>query len=145
MTTENFNLCDSFYLALESKYPTIDVETVIPPWERTVLLVWGASGVIDNGGFEFLFECHFEFDPIFENTVTSFNEIGCHQAAGLVTRALSIFPNSLPPLQPHERTLIYQKEPATFRNELNHSFWELSQCGNGEICEKLAIFIRNHG
>ncbi len=61
--SSDFSLCDEVFLRLDAAVEALGVEPT-GAVERTILLTWHASGVVGNGGFEYLFEGGFyENDP----------------------------------------------------------------------------------
>jgi hypothetical protein len=140
----DFDLCNSICIAIPERYGCdVNVEQ-LPVTHRTVLLVWGAMGTIDNGGFEYLFERSFPGDPAFTHTAAAFNEIGCAAAVDAFREAFALFPNGHVIEDRDARIDYYQSIPEATREPLSRAFWRASAIGKGEICMRLANYIRQN-
>ena len=90
-TDADFDLCCSYYTGIVDHYGNEVEANTLPVPHRAVLLTWHTMGIIDNGGFHYLFECAFSGDPGFKLTAEAFDEIGCHSAAEAVRGAIPLF------------------------------------------------------
>jgi len=72
---------------------------VLTKEENVVLLVWHASGIIENGGFHYFFEQELNAEAV----ATAYETIGCDKAAELLRLGLSLFPNAVLPASWEER------------------------------------------
>lgn len=140
----DFELCDSAYLAVVDHYRGAPVANKLSTAHRAVLLTWHAMGIIDNGGFQYLFEGDFEGDPGFTLTAQAFEEIGCSSAAEAVRNAIALFPNGKVIPNIDKRLKHFQSTSQEERDQINRKFWKASDVGKGEICVRLAEYIRNH-
>jgi hypothetical protein len=114
--------------------------SVIPVEHRTVLLVWNATGIIGNGGFNYLFERSFGGDPFFALTKEAFDTIGCAPAATAFRKALEMFPGGRPPTDIGRRLTIYRQGGAARRGHIDNMIWDASD----QITECVANYIRAH-
>lgn len=139
----DFDLCNRCYVAVSDEYFDTDVGD-LPAANRVVLLIWRATGIIGNGGFEYLFSADFVGDTGFERTAAAFDEIGCASAASALRGAIALFPNGELIVDVDERMRFYQSISQEQRDVFNRAFWTASDIGHGEICLKLAEYIREH-
>jgi hypothetical protein len=143
-TEADGDLCDAQFIAIVDHYGGDLKVNELPVPHRTVLLVWHAMGIIDNGGFQYLFEGDFSGDPGFTLTADAFEEIGCVSAAEAVRGAIALFPNGKVVADIDERLRLFQSTPESQRTNLTKKFWKASDVGMGEICLKLVTYIRSH-
>jgi hypothetical protein len=108
--------------------------------ERVVLLTYHAMGIIDNGGFNYLFEGSFEGDPYFALTAAAFGAIGCAQAADAFRKALALFPDSRPPKDIERRLQIYRQGSGEDRHAIDREFMTAHKA----IKACLARYIESH-
>ena len=100
---DDFRLCNSMYESIISHS-----EKVSPPAtnfseeERAVILVWYVMGVIDNGGFHYLFESALPGDPYYHFTLEAYKQIGCDSAVEAFEQALE---NAKPSLEVKTRRI----------------------------------------
>ena len=69
----------------------------LPESVRIFLLVNGAQGVIDNGGYNYFFEEDWPGSPPYEDFVDAYEAIGCIRQAADLRRVVATFPFSEPP------------------------------------------------
>lgn len=112
----------------------------VPDCERVVLCVWNASGVIDNGGFNCLFEGSLAGDPQYVLTAKSFETIGAEKAAVAFERVFRLFPGGKPPAETDARLKLYRAGGAAPRHEVDRLFWE----GSEAVRRHLAAFVRSN-
>ncbi|HXK26472.1 MAG TPA: DUF4375 domain-containing protein [Myxococcota bacterium] len=105
--------------------------------EQTVCFAWLATQVINNGGFQYLFESFFEGDATYEKTAAAFHKIGANAAARAFDQAMRCFPDAIPSLDPDERLSRYEAVPESHRYVMDNSFME----AYGEIVLSLARYI----
>jgi hypothetical protein len=97
-TKDDFSLCNKLYARLVEHYGGDDFDVSSCADEhQVVILAWQATGIIDNGGFRYLFEGYFKGDPYFERTAAAFNSIKASLCAEAVEEALGLFRHSMPP------------------------------------------------
>jgi hypothetical protein len=136
---DDFRLCNSMYESIISRSEkTSPPATDFSEGERVVVLVWYVMGVIDNGGFHYLFESALPGDPYYYSTLEAYKQIGCDSAVEAFEQALRLFPNRKPPRDDHERIQAYEKHPQAIRNAIDSRFWK----GHDEIVKDLAKYIR---
>jgi hypothetical protein len=103
-------------------------------------MVWHASGIIDNGGFQYLFEGHFKGDPYFAKTAAAFKSVKAWTCAEAIEQALELLPKSKPPTSIDKRLDIYQSHPWAKREAIDNLFFRQSS----EIRTLLATYIREN-
>ena len=106
--------------------------------ERTVVLVWCADGVINNGGFHFLFEQAWPDDASFGLLIDALTEIGCVECAEAVADLIALFPCRFVPPDIGDRLHVYLNAPQAERERLDKRYWKSSD----ELPAKLAAYIR---
>lgn len=106
--------------------------------EQAVVLPYHALGIIENGGFNYLFEGSFSGDPHFQRTAEAFETIGADNGAAAFRKALALFPDSKPPIDIDERLRIYREGSGERRHEIDVQFWD----AGSEVTSKLAAYIR---
>lgn len=103
--------------------------------EEVVLLIWHASGILGNGGFQYFFEQELDAEAVAKACET----IGFSKPAELFRLALSVFPNGLPHKNWDERIKFVQENEQMFGN-LSNGFLETDK----EMEKHLAKYIRGH-
>jgi hypothetical protein len=68
----------------------------LPVPVRTLALLSGAQGVIDNGGLQFFFENDWEAQPPYGVFVEAYREIGAEAEANALAAAVALFPFANP-------------------------------------------------
>lgn len=138
--TDDFELCDQLFLRVVAHYgDPVDVSKCKVS-EGVVMLVWQTMGIVDNGGFQYLFEGTYRGDPYFAKTLAAFQKIPADKCAKAVTDALRLFPNSRPPRDIEQRLEIYQHARRAKRLDLDDKFHSESS----EIPKLLAEYIREN-
>lgn len=135
---DDHEVCDAAYQTLLKKHGAGLSAAQLTKEEQAVLLPYHALGIIENGGFNYLFEGDFAGDPHFHRTAEAFETIGADDAAAAFRMALALFPDSKPPIDIDERLRIYRRGTGERRHEIDVQFWD---AGKG-VTSKLAAFIR---
>src|SRR3989304_1146344 len=145
-TIDDFDVCNVVFQCIGDRYDHMIVADKYSNEERVVMLVWHATGIIENGGFEYLFEGDFPGDPGFRLTAQAFEQINCEQAATAFREAMALFPNSQVPEDIKVRQKLYKSIPESVREKINEKFfhadWE--KAGEFRLRHKLAEYIRKH-
>lgn len=125
--TDDYRLCDRIDTwIVERRGEFLDLSN-IPEHERVVLCVLGASGIIDNGGFNALFEQDINGDPHFLVTASAFKAIGADEAIAAFDRVFRLFPEGKPPAKVAARLHQYRQGSAGPRSEIDGLFWKASK------------------
>jgi hypothetical protein len=142
----DFDLCNGVCLRIGDQYGHMIAADKYRPEERVVMLVWHGSGIIDNGGFEYLFEDDFPGDPGFRLTAQAFEQIDCEQAAAAFREAMAIFPDSRVPPDIDVRVKLYKQASESRREAINMKFWQADweEAGEQRLRHKVAEYIRRH-
>lgn len=105
---------------------------------RVLLLIYGAQGVIDNGGFKYFFGQDWPGNLPYEEFIAAYETIGCHSQAQELRRVIATFPFSDPHLQNELRTEYinqnYDPEEHSVRG------WGDELCGDKVVWKKLAAY-----
>lgn len=144
MPDDDFDLCDTTYWKIVSHYGEDLRACDLPVIHRTVLLVWHSYGIIDNGGFDYLFSGNLEGDPDYTLTCKSFDIINCSVAYESFKEALAIFPDKATIIDLNQRKQFIESYPDEIKDVINAKFWSVSMGGTDEIKILLAAYIREH-
>lgn len=72
-----------------------DIENISEP-ERSLIAVYTAQGIIDNGGLSYFFESDFPDENAYTVMAESYRNIGKNSQPEAIEKVLAIFPNSKP-------------------------------------------------
>ena len=97
------------------------IELWVALW--VVYLVWGAKGLIDNGGFRYLLEKNLAGDPHFALTAAAFQAIGCGEAHAAFQQVLALFPEGKLPRSVDRRLRQYRKAAGGMVSDMDRQFW----------------------
>ena len=109
---------------------------------RIFLLVNGAQGVIDNGGYNYFFEEDWPGNPPYEDFADAYEAIGCIRQAADLRRVAASFPFSEPHLHKDERRAFI--EARYDKSTYCVPEWGNTLCGDKEVFEKLAMHVAMH-
>ncbi|MBM4069077.1 MAG: DUF4375 domain-containing protein [Planctomycetes bacterium] len=137
---DDHELCGAAYDAVVKKHGGDLNAADLTRVEQAFLLPYHALGIIENGGFNYLFEGDFAGDTYFHLTAAAFETIGADDAAAAFRKALALFPDSKPPIDIDERLRIYRQGTGRLRHEIDAQFWDAGK----EVTSKLATYIRAH-
>ncbi len=132
-----YRLCDNINRKIIKKYGEDSNATDFPEKERVVVLVWTATGIIENGGFEYLFSSLLPCDSHYRSTLESFRIIGSSKAVDALSKAFALFPNELPPDDDSTRMSLYKTHSQEELKSINITFYNALD----EITHCLAQFI----
>jgi hypothetical protein len=136
----NFSLCSKTCKKITKKYGAHNSALDYPEAERVVALVWTVAGIVENGGFRYLFGSVLPGDGNYAITINAFKQIGCLNVAETIDKAVHIFPNGEPHIDDHDRVTWFEQQPEQTRNQLDTAFW--NELDN--ITLSLARYIREH-
>ena len=112
------------------------------PVERVIMLVWHVSGIIGNGGFEYLFAGEIPGDPDFRICAEACKTAGLTRSYEAYQEAFSMFPGGSVPHDPEERSRLFDEANRSARYLINRKLW---RDGWDHLLEKkLAEFIRKN-
>lgn len=140
--TNDFDLIHRLFVRIATVCDASKIEDLqrLPEPQRIALEVWGASGMIGNGGFRYLFESNF---ADFNGLSDALESINSFHAARAVRNAIGLFPNSRPHAAPYERIAYLDQlgAPALKKlNECSHEIWDADR----ETRRLLAVYVRSH-
>ena len=107
------------------------------PVLQTVIAIYSAQGIIDNGGFQYFFENDFPQNPSYSFFSDSYRTIGADKAADNIDKAIQLFGFQ----EPHKH--IEQRIQFLEQNDNEElPFHKLGDeiCGDDSIWEKLADY-----
>ena len=103
-----------------------------------LLLVWIASGILDNGGFQYLMEGDFPpTDHKLVNSRKAFEVVGLPKVVAAFDLAFSVFPDGIPPADVNKRLAIWGAAGKEFEERASHEWFN-----NNRIAPSIAAFIR---
>ena len=137
-TTSDFDLCDGVFCSFADLDNDLHADRYDEA-ERIVTLVWHSMGIVENGGFHYLFESDFNGDPGYKLTAEAFKVIGAEVAYQAFIEIMYHFPKGLPS-DIKMRLKLYEEIPDEEANRINELFW-----GDLKTIEtQLAQYIRLH-
>ncbi len=134
----DFELANATFVKIQQR-----IESGTPlsrPEETVITLIWHSSGIIDNGGFEYLFSGTFEFDPEFRAAAEAYRTVGLDGNFEAFQQALALFPDGRVPHRGDERVRLYKQADESVREEINRMFWN----DDNRLAQKVAQYIREH-
>lgn len=119
---------------------------LLPEPLRVVVLVHAAQGLIDNGGLPYFFGMDFPGQPDYGQFTAAYRAIGALECAGLLERALALFPFSDPHLRLDRRRAFLEREHDAQESARPGEFFRLSEalCGHAEPWRCLAGYVESH-
>jgi hypothetical protein len=139
-TETDWQFCDKVFIRLAQHYGNEMDASRYKEEDMVVLLGWHAWGIIENGGFQYLFEGSFEGDPYFAKTAAAFKLMSAATCAEAFEEALQLFPHAKPPTNEALRLLRYQSVSETRREAIDDKFFS----GSESVPTLLARFIREN-
>ena len=105
---------------------------------QTVIAVYPAQGIIDNGSFQYFFESDFPQTPPYSFFSDAYRRIGAEQAANNIDKAVELFGFSDPHLNIEKRGVFLDQ-----RMDEDCLFHQLGDqvCGDESVWEKLADYV----
>jgi hypothetical protein len=132
-----WELCNSAWRGIVDQHGDAARATDFAAHERVVVLVWTVMGIVDNGGFEYLFSSELPGDPGYRLSLAALRTIRCHGAADALEDALRVFPGGQAPLDDATRKAMFDAHPEEERRRLASRFWQ----AHDAIVMKLAAYI----
>lgn len=120
MIPTNFDICNSTWKRIVSKYPHAKTAIDYPETERVVVLVWTLSGILENGGFEYLFESDLPGDAGLALSKKALQMIGCLTAAELIEEILNQINAENDLVSKHDSFMAFPEE---LRDAWDARFW----------------------
>jgi hypothetical protein len=107
---------------------------------QTVAILYTVQGIIDNGGFQYLFENDFPASPPYSAFIEAYRRIGAMTAATNLERAVAMFPFEGPHLRQQERRDFMESL------EENNEFFQLGDevCGDESIWVAMEDYAKNN-
>jgi hypothetical protein len=134
MRNSDFDSIDNLFCRLVEKKDEVGDRSLTEE-ERVVLLVWHASGVIENGGFQYFYEQKLDAEAV----AVAYDKIGCQKCAELLRLSLSLFPAAILNSSWNERIEFVEANSETF-DSLCSAFWEADK----GMQQRLMEYIKNH-
>lgn len=104
--------------------------------ERHASVIWAASGIIGNGGFQYFFENGLSC----ESATESYAAIGMPKTADIFRTALSLFPDGRPQADWSEALAFIRSKEDLFA-KLSAEVWS----SDAEMLPRLATYLRAAG
>ena len=118
------DLVDNTFVKIGERYGHWINVTQYTPEEQVVVLVWHTSGIIDNGGFEYLFAGEFFSDPDYHITAEAYQTAGLLRSYESFQEAFALFPDGKVPHDAAERIGQYLAANRSARDRLNRKLWQ---------------------
>lgn len=98
------------------------------------------QAIVDNGGFQYLFENDFPLNPPYSKFAEAYRRIGSGQAAERLEKAVAMFPFKNPHLHQHKRLKFMETL------EENSEFFEFGNevCGDEKVWRDLAQYVEKN-
>ncbi len=141
-TANDFDLVNGTFVRIGDRYGHRIAASQYTAEERVIMLVWHSSGIIDNGGFEYLFSGDFEDDPEFRITAEAYNTAGLARGYEAFKEAFTLFPNGQIPHDSEVRIRQYRLANESVREAINTKHWKDGWEGLRE--KNLAQYIRQN-
>lgn len=105
---------------------------------QTVIAIYTAQGIIDNGGFQYFFENDFPENPAYSFFSEAYRRIGAERTANNIEKAVALFGFSDPHLNVEKRRSFLAQIA-----DGDHLFHKLGDviCGDESVWEKLADYV----
>jgi hypothetical protein len=105
-----------------------------------VAILYSEQAIIDNGGFQYLFENDLPSQLPYLNVVEAYRRIGAHEAADRLQKAIAMFPFENPHLHQEERLKFME----TLEEE--SEFFELGDqvCGDKKVWADLESYAKTN-
>lgn len=138
--TDDFVLSDGVYCAAaDLTNNRVDFESENEPL-RTVSMVWLASGVVDNGGFQYLLEYECGNDRELHLIADAFRRIEAKRCAQAFDELFAMFPDAAVIDDYDAKLAYYQSVPEETKNRVDAAFYSQSE----SIPKLMAKFIREN-
>lgn len=107
---------------------------------QTVATLYTVQAMIDNGGFRYIFENDYPFNPPYSLFSEAYRRIGAFGAASFLDQAVAMFPFEAPHLHAEKRNEFMDSLPES------HEFFELGDqvCGDERIWSLMEEYVRKH-
>jgi len=115
----------------------------IPEVLRTLVLVYRAQRIIDDGGLEYFYLSDYPGQPSYIEFVEAYQRIGAQRAAECIRRSSQLF--GVP--QPHKNRVARQAVLSDQQSrEVQVLKWLNGDiCGDASVWESLAVYATDHG
>jgi len=134
----DFDLVNGTFVKIGARYNHWLDASQYTPEEAVVALVWHSSGLIGNGGLEYLFAGEFPGDPDFRITAEAYRTAGIARSYEAFQAAFRLFPGHVAPRDPEERSRLFDAANKSARAAIDREFWQ----DEPAITKMLAEFIR---
>ena len=129
------NTADAVYREMELKGGG---PLCLPPVMQPVAILYTVQAIVDNGGFQYLFEHQYE-EP-YAVFVSAYRAIGANDAADHLEKAVAMFPFENPHIEQTKRLEFMES-----LDESNEFFEHGNQvCGDERVWQLLEGYVRNH-
>jgi hypothetical protein len=114
----------------------------LPKVLKTIVIIYSAQGLIDNGGLEYFFGNDFPNNPPYSKFIDAYREIGATTVANTIEKSLAFFETSQPELNLKSRLRFIESLPSDY----SHEFSKLSTsiCGDASVWSLLKQYVENH-
>jgi hypothetical protein len=106
---------------------------------QTVVVIYSAQPVIENGGLEYFYERDWPHNPPYSLFASAYGRIGAIEAAECIEKTSLMFPfKAAHRHRPRRERFIEREAPPEFRT------LSARICGDRSVRDKLARYVENH-
>jgi hypothetical protein len=134
------DLCSGVFDLIVAHYGNEANPSEMEDAARVFSLVYHTSGIIGNGGFNYLLEGDVPGDPDLSMTVDAYERVGCGPAVEAFHMVMNLFPDGKPPRDRDSRLEIYRSGSAERRGEIDRKFFKIYDA----LIPALARYIRQN-
>jgi hypothetical protein len=132
MPNSDFDSINELVLRIAEKGRKLGIHS-LTDFENTVSLIWHASGIVENGGFQYFYEHEFDAEAVAQ----AYERIGCAKCAEILRLSWSLFPDSLQTASLAER-IEYMRQNKDLFYDLSNLFWE----ADTQMESRLAEYVK---
>jgi hypothetical protein len=133
------SLLDRAFRVAQVAYKGAGALEKLPTPLRTVLMIFAAQGIIDNGGLQYFFENDFPGQPPYSTFVDAYREIGAKDEAALAA-GVDLFPFP----DPHQHLKLRREFQERFPDEGPFAPYSDFLCGDKKVWEMLLEYVLKH-
>jgi hypothetical protein len=135
----------AFRIAL-AEYQKIGALESMPTPMRTMLAVYNAQGIIDNGGMQYFFENDWAGQPSYSVFVEAYGNIGANEEASALAAAVELFPFPDPQKHQERRREFLEQflDGGSHRKDSPFNPYTDKVCGSERVFELLQEYVEKH-
>jgi Domain of unknown function (DUF4375) len=135
----DFDVVNEAFERSVMNYPPPGGLDEMPEQVRALVLVWTSSGIIGNGGFEYLFESTMNGDARLNKTIQSYQIVGLNELYNIVDKAVRLARSSNGSIDSKK----FMRLSAKVRDDLDLDYYRAEK--EGSFYRILADLVRTNG